>query len=105
MWEKGVTIPAKQLRNVGGMLHGTCPGLVEGNEYVFRIKAVNKGGPSLPSPQSESMIAKTRFSKCINKQYFFYLTGINLEINEMISIRIRELFIFSQTIYSSTWNV
>ena len=64
MWEHGVTLPAKQIRNVGGMLHGTCPGLVEGNEYVFRIKAVNKGGPSLPSPQSESMIAKTRFSKC-----------------------------------------
>ena len=65
MWEHGITLPAKQVRNVNGMLHGTCPGLVEGNEYVFRIKAVNKGGPSLPSPQSESMIAKTRFSKHI----------------------------------------
>ena len=102
MWEKGVTIPAKQIRNVGGMLHGTCPGLVEGNEYVFRIKAVNKGGPSLPSPQSESMIAKTRFSKCKNRR----MRGKNgWENNELISIRIRVLFIFSQTIYSSTWNV
>ena len=63
MWEHGVTLPAKAVKNVGGMLSGTCPGLVEGCEYVFRIKAVNKGGPSLPSPQSESMIAKTRFSK------------------------------------------
>ena len=63
MWEHGITLPAKQVRNASGILHGTCPGLVEGNEYVFRIKAVNKGGPSLPSPQSESMIAKTRFSR------------------------------------------
>ena len=62
MWEHGITLPAREVKNVGGMLSGKCPGLVEGNEYVFRIKAVNKGGPSLPSPQSESMIAKTRFS-------------------------------------------
>ena len=62
MWEHGITLPANEVKNMGGMLSGTCPGLVEGNEYVFRIKAVNKGGPSLPSPKSESMIAKTRFS-------------------------------------------
>lgn len=64
MWEKGITIPVKDLKiGAGGLLYGTCPGLVEGSEYVFRVKAVNKGGPSLPSPQSESMIAKIRFSK------------------------------------------
>ena len=62
MWEHGITLPAKEVKNVGGMLSGTCPVLQEGSEYVFRIKAVNKGGPSLPSPQSDSMIAKTRFS-------------------------------------------
>ena len=67
MWEQGITLPAKEVKNVNGMLSGTCPGLVEGNEYVFRIKAVNKDSkgrkcPSLPSPQSESMIAKIRFS-------------------------------------------
>ena len=67
MWEQGITLPAKEVKNVNGMLSGTCPGLVEGNEYVFRIKAVNKDSkgrkcPSLPSPQSESMIAKVRFS-------------------------------------------
>ena len=63
MWEHGITIPANQLKSSGGLLYGRCPGLVEGSEYVFRVKAVNKGGPSLPSPQSESMIAKTRYSK------------------------------------------
>ena len=64
IWEKGISIPAKEVKKSGdGLLHGRCPGLQEGQEYVFRIKAVNKGGPSLPSPQSESMIAKTRYSK------------------------------------------
>ena len=63
MWEKGKTLSINQVRASGGLIHGTCDGLVEGSEYVFRIKAINKGGPSLPSDPSESMIAKTRYSK------------------------------------------
>ena len=63
MWQSGKTIPASALRESGGLLHGTIDGLVEGSEYVFRIKAVNKGGPSTPSDPSESMIAKTRYSE------------------------------------------
>ena len=78
MWEHGITLPAKEVKNVNGMLSGTCPGLVEGNEYVFRIKAVNKDSkgrkcPSLPSPQSESMIAKVRFS-------MFYVAKTTLKV-------------------------
>jgi len=64
LWEHGISIPAKDLKvSADGLLHGRCPGLQEGQEYVFRVKAVNKGGPSPPSPQSESMIAKTRYIK------------------------------------------
>ena len=63
---------AKELKKVDGMLFGKCPGLVEGNEYVFRIKAVNKGGSSLPSPQSVSMIAKTRFGMFSIKCFIEY---------------------------------
>ena len=78
MWEQVITLPAKEVKNVNGMLSGTCPGLVEGNEYVFRIKAVNKDSkgrkcPSLPSPQSESMIAKIRFS-------MFYVARTTLKV-------------------------
>merc|ERR1712038_806123 len=40
---------------------GKIDGLVEGCEYKFRIRAVNKGGPSKPGPPSDSMIAKHRF--------------------------------------------
>ena len=72
MWEKGVTIPAKDLKRSGDSLYGTCPGLEEGSEYVFRVKAVNKGGPSPPSPQSESMIAKVRFVKPFVQQPGMY---------------------------------
>lgn len=36
-------------------------GLIEGNEYQFRIVAVNKAGPSAPSEASKNHIAKPRF--------------------------------------------
>ncbi len=64
-WEKGKTLSVQEVREKDGMIYGTCDGLVEGCEYMFRIKAVNKGGPSLPSDPSDSMIAKIRFSKML----------------------------------------
>ena len=51
-WAHGVTIPVEEMRMENGKLRGCCPGLIEGCEYQFRIKAINKGGPSLPSPPS-----------------------------------------------------
>ena len=49
------------------MIKGKQEGLVEGCEYQFRVRAVNKGGPSKPSPPSLPMIAKTRFRKFVYK--------------------------------------
>ncbi|XP_059094392.1 twitchin-like [Tigriopus californicus] len=63
LWQTGKVLTVDQVKNMGGMIHGTCDGLIEGCEYQFRIKAINKGGPSLPSDPSESIIAKTRFLK------------------------------------------
>ncbi len=64
LWQKGKTIPVNRLRiGPDGTVKGTCDGLTEGCEYQFRIRAVNKGGPSEPSDPSESMIAKIRFSE------------------------------------------
>lgn len=51
------------LKEMGGLIRGKQDGLIEGCEYQFRVRAVNKGGPSKPSPPSLPMIAKTRFRK------------------------------------------
>lgn len=53
-WEKAVEIPA-------GKTTATVPDLTEGEEYEFRIIAVNKGGPGEPSDASAPVIAKPRF--------------------------------------------
>ena len=62
-WTKGKTLSVNEVRMKNGLVHGTIDCLTEGSEYMFRIKAVNKGGPSEPSDPSDSMIAKIRFSK------------------------------------------
>lgn len=38
------------------------PDLVEGQKYQFRVKAVNKAGPSKPSQASDTLLAKDRFA-------------------------------------------
>ncbi|XP_049301026.1 twitchin isoform X7 [Anopheles funestus] len=40
----------------------TVGGLVEGNEYQFRVIAINKAGPSDPSDSSRTFTAKPRFA-------------------------------------------
>ncbi|XP_055331451.1 twitchin-like isoform X3 [Paramacrobiotus metropolitanus] len=52
-WEKAVEVPADKL-------NATVPGLTEGKEYQFRVKAVNKGGPGTPSEATAPIIAKPR---------------------------------------------
>lgn len=60
-WVQGKVLTVKEVEAMGAKLKGKVDGLVEGCEYQFRVRAVNKGGPGLPGPPSESMIAKHRF--------------------------------------------
>ena len=61
-WEKAAEIP-------GNQTSGRVPDLTEGQEYEFRVIAVNKGGPGEPSEASAPIVAKPRFSKskCLSK--------------------------------------
>ncbi|KAJ8930886.1 hypothetical protein NQ314_016307 [Rhamnusium bicolor] len=54
IWEKAIeTTSPKPTAIVNG--------LIEGNEYQFRVIAVNEAGLSLPSDSSKTFIAKPRF--------------------------------------------
>ena len=43
MWQEGSVLTIKDVRISGGLVHGTCPILVEGNEYIFRNCSVLRG--------------------------------------------------------------
>lgn len=72
MWEKA-------LETDHNFPKATVHGLIEGNEYQFRVIALNKAGQSEPSDASKTFIAKPRFCKyflSINKlrhNFFFKL--------------------------------
>lgn len=57
-WAKAVEVPADQNK-------ATVPDLIEGEEYQFRVVAVNKAGPGEPSEPSDRVIAKPRNCKKI----------------------------------------
>ncbi|CAB0002803.1 unnamed protein product, partial [Nesidiocoris tenuis] len=54
IWEKA-------LETTGCSPQGLVTGLVEGNEYQFRVIALNKAGMSKPSEPSKTFIAKPRY--------------------------------------------
>lgn len=53
-WERAAEVPA-------GSTKGTVPDLTEGEEYEFRVIAVNKGGQGEPSDASAPVLARARF--------------------------------------------
>ncbi|XP_047491377.1 twitchin-like isoform X5 [Penaeus chinensis] len=55
-WSKGIEIQ-------GDVTEGTIPNLKEGNQYEFRVRAVNKAGPGEPSDPTKPIQAKNRFVK------------------------------------------
>lgn len=64
-WKEAIRIPAPKKKGGedaedSGKLKVTVPDLVEGEEYEFRVVAVNKAGPSEPSDASESVTCKPR---------------------------------------------
>lgn len=60
MWEKAVETSVSSPQAV---IHG----LIEGNEYQFRVIALNKAGQSEPGEASKTFVAKPRYCKYANK--------------------------------------
>lgn len=55
-WEEGARVPGTETK-------GTVPNLTEGQEYEFRVVAVNKAGPGEPSDPSDMVMCKPRRRK------------------------------------------
>ena len=99
MWQEGSVLPVASVQfrtSPEGvpMVHGTCPILVEGNEYIFRVKAVNASSKghwnySIPSEPSDSMIAKIRFMQAFIHQPGMY--DIELKKGHTFRYNIRHL--------------
>lgn len=51
--------------------------LIKNNEYIFRVRAVNKYGPGVPL-ESETVIARNAFSECYYLPFCIRICGIIL---------------------------
>lgn len=62
--------------------------LIKNNEYLFRVRAVNKYGPGVPL-ESEPVIARNAFSECYYLPFCIRICGIILMDKQCV-----ELFFF-----------
>lgn len=65
----------------GPMCTGTVPRLEEGNQYQFRVRAVNKAGPGEPSEATNPHTAKARWRKCIILITYTHTIAKNIKIS------------------------
>lgn len=56
----------------GDVTTGKVPNLIEGNQYEFRVRAVNKAGPGEPSDATKPHIARPKKSQynLLNRNYY-----------------------------------
>lgn len=86
IWEKGAEVPGTDTK-------GKVPHLIEGQEYEFRVIAVNKGGESKPSEASDFITAKPRFCKLIFYSNSFHYRGGLIHTSVFIFKRISQFYI------------
>lgn len=83
IWEKA-------LETTSALPQGVVHGLIEGNEYQFRVIALNKAGQSEPSDASKNFIAKPRFReyfKFSNKMAENFSILIDPEVFNAVDVR------------------
>lgn len=80
MKDKFGTNFVKAAETQGPMCTGTVPRLEEGNQYQFRVRAVNKAGPGEPSEATNPHTAKARWRKCC----FILITWNNIKMSRLL---------------------
>lgn len=78
-WEKCAEVPGNQTKV-------TVPDLTEGEEYEFRVIAVNKGGQGEPSDPSKSVTAKARYQAPVIDST--YMQDLIVRVGQKISYSI-----------------
>lgn len=64
----------------GDVLKTTLGEMIEGEEYTFRVKAVNEAGPSEPSePSATSIVAKPRFGTDFLFLIYFWICEVEVD--------------------------
>lgn len=74
--ERGSPYWQNAVRLSGPETKGTVPNLTEGQEYEFRILAVNKVGNSEPSEPSDGVVCRPR-----HREYSFYVCKLLFYLN------------------------
>lgn len=76
--------------------------LIKNNEYIFRVRGVNKYGPGVPL-ESEPVIARNAFSKCYCLAFCIRICGIILMGKQCVEQSFFSLTLFKNSYSNAAW--
>lgn len=92
-WEKALTVPADKTT-------ATVPNLVEGESYVFQVKAINAAGPGVASDPTNTIVTKPRnMAPHIDRTN---LIDIKIKAGQTISFDIKVSCLFKNIVFLKT---
>lgn len=82
----------------GRVCTGTVTRLEEGNQYQFRVRAVNKAGPGEPSEATNPHTAKARWREYI---YMISRSRVDMHVGKKLYFTLIHFIVYSETVYRS----